>query len=300
MLKPETSLRSAPADFPWTEDLQDVLTALVADEVRDGPHLRISYELGTSDRVVAALDPTSQHYAASTMKLPLVLAAYRLRDRGTLDLDSTVTVHNSFTSRTGGPFSIDPDEDSDEEVWAALGTEVPLRWLCRRSIIRSSNLATNLVADAVGFDAVAEVIADCNATGVEVVRGIEDYAAQRAGISNVVTVSGLNRILLALADGTVAEASTCAEVLGILADNQVDTDIRPGLPPGTWVAHKNGWVSDGVLDAALVRPGGAADPDGQFVFSVAISGVWPNERAHELIQRLAGTVWDRRSGSTVG
>jgi beta-lactamase class A len=173
---------------------------------------------------------------------------------------------------------------------------VPLRWLCRRSIIRSSNLATNLVADAVGFEAVAEVIADCEADGVQVVRGIEDYAAQRAGISNLVTVSGLNRILLALATGTAAGPETCAAVLGVLADNEVDTDIRPGLPAGTWVAHKNGWVSDGVLDAALVRPRGGDDPRDQFVLSVAISGAWPNERSHRLIQRIAGAVWQRRPG----
>lgn len=300
VMKPETTLEAAPASISWSVDLQDVLTALVAAEVRNAPHLRISYELATPEGVIAALDAGAQHYAASTMKLPLVLAAYRLHDDGTLDLDSTVTVHNSFTSRVGEPFSIDRAEDSDEEVWAALGTEVQLRWLCRRSIIRSSNLATNLVAEAVGFEAVAEVIADCGATGVEVVRGIEDYAAQREGLSNLVTVSGLNKILLALAAGTAAQPRTCAEVLGILADNEVATDIRPGLPEGTWVAHKNGWVSDGVLDAALVRPGGGDDPGGQFAFSVAISGAWPNENAHQLIQRLARTVWERRAGNAGG
>lgn len=294
VMKPETSIGVVAAADAWTVDLHDVLTALVTEELREAPQLRISYELATPDGVVDSLEPESQHYSASTMKLPLVLAAYRLRDRGTLDLDSTVTVHNSFTSRTGEPYSIDRDEDSDPEVWAALGTQVPLRWLCRRSIIRSSNLATNLVAESVGFDAVAGVIADCDATGVAVVRGIEDYAAQRAGISNLVTVSGLNKILLALAAGTAAEPATCDEVLGILADNEVDTDIRPGLPAGTWVAHKNGWVSDGVLDAALVRPGGGADPQGEFVFSVAISGDWPNERAHQLIRRMAAAVWERR------
>ena len=299
-MKPETSIGVAAAADAWTIDLHDVLTALVTEELREAPHLRISYELATADGVVDALEPNAQHYSASTMKLPLVLAAYRLRDRGRLDLDSTVNVHNSFTSRTGEPYRIDRDEDSDSEVWAALGTEVPLRWLCRRSIIRSSNLATNLVAEAVGFEAVAEVIADCDATGVAVVRGIEDYSAQRAGISNVVTVSGLNKILLALAAGTVAAPGTCAEVLGILADNEVDTDIRPGLPAGTWVAHKNGWVSDGVLDAALVRPAGGADPAGEFALSVAITGDWPNGRAHQLIQRLATAVWDRRPSTGPG
>lgn len=296
VMKPETTLDAAP-ETTWSVDLQAVLTALVAAEVRDAPHLRISYELATPHAVVAGLDPAAQHYSASTMKLPLVLAAYRLHDSRTLDLDSTVTVHNSFTSRTGEPFSIDRAEDSDEQVWAASGTEVTLRWLCRRSIIRSSNLATNLVAEAVGFDAVAEVIADCDATGVEVVRGIEDYAAQREGLSNLVTVSGLNKILLALAAGTAAQPRTCRELLGVLADNEVATDIRPGLPDGTWVAHKNGWISDGVLDAALVRPAGGDDATGQFAFSVAISGNWPNENAHRLIQRLARAVWERRAGN---
>lgn len=300
MMKPETSTGAEAAADAWTSDLHGVLTALVAEELREGPDLRISYELATPDGVVDSLAPFDQHYAASTMKLPLVVAAYRLRDRGTLDLDSNLNVHNSFTSRTGEPFSIDRDEDSDEEVWAAFGTEVPLRWLCRRSIIRSSNLATNLVIEAVGFDAVAEVIADCGAVDVRVVRGIEDYAAQRLGVSNQVTVSGLNTILLALAAGTIAAPDTCTEVLGILADNEVDTDIRPGLPAGTWVAHKNGWVSDGILDAALVRPAGGADPQGQFAFSVAISGDWPNERCHQLIQRLAAAVWERRPSTSSG
>ncbi|WP_229669798.1 serine hydrolase [Microlunatus endophyticus] len=294
-MKPETATVAAAADA-WTADLHDVLTALVAEELSAAAHLRISYELATTDGVVDTRQPDLQHYSASTMKLPLVLAAYRLHDHGTLDLDSTLTVHNSFTSRTGEPYAIDPDEDSDPEVWARVGQQVPLRWLCRRSIIRSSNLATNLVADAVGFEAVAQVIVDCEADGVQVVRGIEDYAAQRAGISNLVTVSGLNKILLALAGGTAAPPGTCAAVLGVLADNEVDTDIRPGLPTGTWVAHKNGWVSDGVLDAALVRPHGGDDPRDQFVLSVAISGAWPNERSHRLIQRIAGTVWQRRPG----
>ena len=299
-MKPETSDSATAAADAWAVDLHDVLSALVTEELREAPHLRISYELATPGGVVDSREPLSQHYSASTMKLPLVLAAYRLRDRGALDLDSTVTVHNSFTSRTGEPYGIDRDEDSDPEVWAVFGTEVPVRWLCRRSIIRSSNLATNLVAEAVGFDAVAEVVTDCDATGVAVVRGIEDYAAQRAGLSNLVTVSGLNKILLALAAGTAARPDTCAEVLGILADNEVDTDIRPGLPAGTWVAHKNGWVSDGVLDAALVRPAGGADPAGQFVLSVAITGDWPNERAHKLIQRLAAAVWERRPSTSSG
>jgi beta-lactamase class A len=72
----------------------------------------------------------------------------------------------------------------------------------------------------------------------------------------------------------------------------VATDVRAGLPAGTWVAHKNGWVSDVVLDAALVRPGGAEQSDGEFAISVAVSGKLPNDHSHDLIRSIAGTVWD--------
>jgi beta-lactamase class A len=281
------------ADPAADPELAAALMALIARGLADEPGIRVSYQVRTADGVVAESAPAAEHYSASTMKLPLVLAAYRRRDQGTLDLDSTVKVHNSFTSQVGGTFGIDREDDSDEEVWERFGDEVSLRWLCRRSIIRSSNLATNLVLEAVGLEAVAETVALCRATGVQVVRGIGDYAAQRTGTSNLVTVAGLNAILLALADGTAADPATCREVLGILADNEVATDIRPGLPSGTWVAHKNGWVSDTVLDAALVRPGGPDDRTGEFVLSVAISGERPNDRSHELIQQIAATVWSR-------
>ncbi|HEY9293044.1 MAG TPA: serine hydrolase [Microlunatus sp.] len=274
--------------------LQTELDAIIEKARAEQTTLRISYELATPAGVVAAHEPDADHYAASTMKLPLVLAAYRLRDQGSLDLDSTVKVHNSFTSRVGSTFGITREDDSDEEVWAAFGQPVSLRWLCRRSIIRSSNLATNLIFETVGTDAIDEAIAACQAGGVRVVRAIEDYAAQSQGRGNLVSCHGLNTILLALAAGTAADPDTCEEVLGVLADNEVDTDIRPGLPDGIWVAHKNGWVSDAVLDAALIRPHGGDDPADQFVLTAAVSGEWPSDRQHEVIRRLAYAVWQRR------
>lgn len=282
-------------DRPLPERLEAIVREAIAEAAHDGTEVRVSYHLASSSGPIAAHAAEEQHYAASTMKLPMVLAAYRRRDQGTLDLDSMLTVHNSFTSRVGSPFGVDHEDDSDQDVWDAIGSQVSLRWLCRRSIIRSSNLATNLVLEAVGFDAVAEAVAACTADGVQVVRMINDYAAQGSGRSNLVTAAGLNAMVAALAAGTAGEPDTCREVLGILADNEVTTDVTQGLPTGTWVAHKNGWVSDAVLDAALVRPGGADDSGGEFVLSAAISGRWPNEKSHAVIGRLAGEAWAERA-----
>lgn len=277
------------------EQLQEQLRRIVADGIAENRELTASFQLATRTGVVAELEPGLGHYAASTMKLPLVLAAYRLRDQGSIDLDSPVTVHNSFTSQVGPTFGISAEDDSDQQVWEQLGQQVTLRWLCRRSIIRSSNLATNHVLEAVGLEAVAEAIAACAASGVQVVRGIEDFAARQDGRSNLVTADGLNTILLALAAGTAARPETCDDVLAVLADNEMDTDVRGGLPGGTWVAHKNGWVSDAVLDAALVRPAGGHDRAGEFALTVAVSGRWEEDKMHALIRQVATAVWQQHS-----
>ena len=95
-------------------------------------------------------NPDATHYAASTMKVAVMVAAYRLAGAGRQDLDAGITVHDDFESRLGsGTFRNDRDYDNDAEPWDLLGESAPLRWLVRRMIIKSSNLATNLVLEHV-------------------------------------------------------------------------------------------------------------------------------------------------------
>lgn len=289
--------------------LRDEVARLI-DEHRGGRAVDVSVEVRTPDGPVLEREPLRPHYAASTMKLPVLVAAYRQRDRGQLDLDAEVRVHNDFASLGSGRFALDPADDSDPQVWDRLGGTAPLGWLCRRMIVRSSNLATDLVLEQVGFDPVAEAIVACRADGVQVGRMIGDFGAQGDGHSNRVTAAGLAATLWSLERGTAAAPDTCAELLDVLAANGVDTDVRPGLPPGTWVAHKNGWVSDAVHDAALVRP----DDAPPFTLVVLTSGAWAdlpagadpdapehqpaieagNDRGHALIRTLASAVWRHR------
>ncbi len=49
----------------------------------------------------------------------------------------------------------------------------------------------------------------------------------------------------------------CQQMLEIMAQNEVDSLIEEGVPSGTVVAHKHGWISDTHADAAVVfSPGG--------------------------------------------
>jgi len=185
--------------------------------------------------------PDVVHQAASTLKLPLVIAAHRLAARGALDLDVPVPVSARFASvADGSAYELTPDYDNDDEPWNRLGAEVPLRWLMARAIVRSSNLATNLLLDRVGTDAVNEVYDQVAASGCRLRRGIQDIPASDAGIANTATASGLAAVVSGLLDGRLLAAAPAAEVERLLAAGEWNDAIPAGLPVGTYVAHKAG------------------------------------------------------------
>ncbi|MDP9240011.1 MAG: class A beta-lactamase-related serine hydrolase [Actinomycetota bacterium] len=233
--------------------------------------------------------PAAPHHAASTIKLALLVAVYRLADTGCLDLNSTVRVRPEFASVSGARFRLDRGYDNDEEPWERLGESASLRWLAGRMIVRSSNLATNLLLDQVGLPAVAEALVACGARDSAMRRPICDDAAASAGTSNVVTAADLAAVLGALADGRAASPAACAEMLEVLAAQEYLDGIPAGLPPATQVASKGGWVDEVLHDAALVRP----DDAPPYVLVVCTTGV---AGAADLIPEIAAATWaDRHS-----
>ncbi|MEU8368331.1 serine hydrolase [Micromonospora tulbaghiae] len=201
------------------------------------------------------------HYAASTMKLAVLVALFRAAEAGRLDLDAPVPVRNSFDSALSGAprFANDRDYDNDEAVWDRVDGEASLRWLAERMIVRSSNLATNICIGQVGLPAVAQAWALAGARHSVTGRGIEDFAARDSGIDNLVTAADLAALLGELAlgatrPGPLASPAGCAAMLDVLVAQEHREDLAAGLPDGTRIAHKNGWVRGVRHGAGVVFP----------------------------------------------
>ncbi len=140
-------------------------------------------------------------HAASTMKLPGLLEARRRVAEGELRFEQAVPLHNRFASLEGGhPYALDAAEDSDPDLHLRLGGEAALGELLERMIVRSSNLATNLVLELVPPPAVTRLCRSLGASDIEVLRGVEDAAAFRAGRNNLATAHDLVVLLEALAE----------------------------------------------------------------------------------------------------
>lgn len=230
------------------------------------------------------------HYAASTMKLPLLVAAYRLHARAEIDLDADVKVRNEFRSAFDrSRFHLDQGHDQDDETWDRIGRTTPLRWLVHHAIVKSGNLATNLVLDHVGAAEVAAVLADAGCTPATMLpRGIEDAAARKAGLDNTVTASDLARVMSGIAGARLGPEQMCRDVERVLALQEHRDKIPAGLPPGTYVANKTGWVDGVTHDVALVRPE-HAEP---YVLAVCTTLDVSESAASDLIAQISRRIWE--------
>lgn len=237
------------------------------------------------------LNPDVEFHAASTMKVPIMARLFRMAERGELSLDDSLPVTNRFTSiHDGSSYRLSPEDDSDPELYEKVGDRVPIRELVRRMIARSSNLATNELIRLADAGATRAMLEEIGAGGLQVLRGVEDIPAYRHGMNNTTTARALMELLSALARGHLAGPEATREMMSILEAQHFNDGIPAGLPDTVDVAHKTGWITGIVHDAAVVDPPGAPP----YVLVVLTRGDVEAERARRAVADVSRMIWDAR------
>ena len=85
-------------------------------------------------------------------------------------------------------------------------------------------------------------------------------------------------------------------MLDVLLAQEVVDDVVRGLPDGTRVGHKNGWVEGIRHSAALVLPGDAPE----FVLTTCISAPLGDDEGRDLVARIAAAAWADRHAIAAG
>lgn len=239
-----------------------------------------------------SLNPDSVFHAASTMKVPVMIEYFRRIDSGVIGHDNGLVLGTTFKSIVdGSPYQLDAGVDSDSSVFARVGQRVPLRWLVERMIVRSSNLATNTLIEVLDAKAVDATARSLGTTAMKVRRGVEDGKAFQAGLNNQTSARDLAVLLEAIESGKAASKQSSREMIDILAAQEFNDEIPAGLPPGTRVAHKTGWITGVTHDAALVYPAGRKP----YVLVVLTKGIPERPVAQKLIADISRLVWDNIS-----
>lgn len=230
-------------------------------------------------------------HAASTMKLPVMMALFQAIDAGEMRLSEPFAVRNQFQSIVdGSPFALDPKEDGDADLYQAVGSTRPLEELIRRMIVRSSNLATNLLIERIGASRATDLVRGLGGYRMKVLRGVEDEKAFKAGLNNTATAQDLEILLTALARGGTFSQGSNDKMIEILKEQEFNEKIPAYLPKGTPIAHKTGDITGVHHDAAIVFPPG----EPPYVLVVLTRGFQDEKQANQVIAEISRTVWEKR------
>jgi beta-lactamase class A len=267
-----TVLPAAPSIDSLRGRINSVLSA------HPGAEAAIYYrELSRPDSLIFNADLS--FHAASTMKVPVMIELFKRVDSRTVSLNQTVVLDNSFPSLVDGtPFSLDRNSDSDVSLYARIGQTATLGELNELMIAHSSNFATNVLLkllDAKTVNATAHALGARNMT---VLRGVEDSKAFDKGLNNTTTARDLGVLLAGIEQGTVASRGSCAAMKTVLLHQEFSAEIPAGLPPGVPVAHKTGWITATLHDAAIVYPRGRSP----YVLVVLTRNI-PNEKEAQVM-----------------
>jgi len=233
-------------------------------------------------------------HAASTMKTPVLLEVLRRVDAGTLAWTDELPVKNEFKSFVdGSPFSIGLEEN-DGPTMRRLGGKATLEFLVTEMIVRSSNLATNLVLSLVGPENVQAFTDALGAPTVKVRRCVEDSKAFEKGLNNETDAAGMGAVMEAAVRSPKLSPAARAKAWEILTGQTFNEEIPAGLHPqsGAVVGHKTGNMSTSQHDAAVVRL-----PDGrEYVLVLLANDFGANEEGRRKVidaaRKMSRAVWE--------
>ena len=275
MLQPAAARPTSPA-------LEAELRTIIA---ASGAEVAVAFRtIDGRDEVL--IDPDKVFHAASTMKVPVMIELFRQAKKGQLSLDDRLPIRNEFKSIVdGSPYKLSEGDDSDTEIYAAVGRTLTLRQLCDAMITVSSNFAANLLIERVGVENIRATVSRLGAEGMQVLRGVEDQKAFDKGMNNSTTARGLLILFQRLATGRAVNADSDSAMVDILKRQKFNDAIPSGVPAGTAVAHKTGNITKIHHDAGIVfaqRP---------YVLVILVRGIADQKVSGPLMAKISAGVY---------
>ncbi len=257
-----------------TKDPEDLKNKINAELAKNQGIFALAYKnLANGEEIL--INEKINFHAASTMKTPVLIEAYKQANAGKFSINDSLIVKNEFKSIVdGSTYTLDPKDDSETELYTKAGKKVKIYDLLYLMIIQSSNLATNIIIDLVGAHNANKTMRELGASDIQVLRGVEDTKAYRAGLNNTTTAYDQMLIFSKMAEGLTVNKSSSDAMINILLDQKFNDKIPSKLPKKVKVAHKTGWITGVNHDAGIVIL-----PDGRKYVLVLLSKELENDKA---------------------
>ncbi|MBI5946284.1 MAG: serine hydrolase [Chloroflexi bacterium] len=254
------------------------------------------YDLQTQNEILINADEVM--HPASTMKVSVMMEVFRQAHAGLLSMDEHLKVVNTFKSIVDeSEFALDVADDSEPTLFKCIGETASIRELTRLMIVRSSNLASNLLMERVGTARVNACIKELGIKDMTVIRGLEDKKAYQLNINNSASARSSTTMMRLIAEGKAVSKEACNEMIQVLLGQEFNESIPALLPAEVKVAHKTGWTGNFFHDIGIVFP-----PERKpYVISIFTHG-FPedNEKeAHSFMAQVSRIIYEEMHVETV-
>jgi beta-lactamase class A len=211
--------------------------------------------------------------AASTIKLPILIALFQDIDAGKISLTEKLTI--DAKSIAGGSGDLRNQKP---------GTQVNVLTVATKMMTISDNTATNLLIDRLGGKAILNQ--RFRAWGLKVTT-INQPLPDLAG-TNITTVKELTRSILAIQRGKIVSDAARTQILGMMSRTQRNTMLPKGLGAGAKIAHKTGDIGTLIADVGSIK-----SPSGKnYLATVLVKRSHNDPAGPELIRQMSKIVYD--------
>ena len=217
--------------------------------------------------------------AASTIKLPILVAFFQAVDAGQVRLDESLVMRKDLVASESGVMQYQP-----------VGTKYSALETVDQMITISDNTATNMLIDRLGgIAALNQRFKSWGLTQINLRNPLPDLQG-----TNTVTPKDLSTLMLKLGQGDLLTPRSRDLALDILRRTVTQTLLPPGLGAGSTIAHKTGDIGPSVGDSGLIGM-----PNGQrYVATVFVKRPHNDPRAQELIRQISKISYQALSNSS--
>ncbi len=211
--------------------------------------------------------------AASTIKIPILVAFFQDVDAGKIRLDEMLTMTEEL--KAGG---------SGAMQYKGIGTKFTALETAAEMIINSDNSATNMIINRLG--GINNVNQRFREWGLENTL-IKNYLPDLEG-TNTTSSKDLAYVLGLVNDGQLVSVRARDRILGIMQKTKTRTLLPQGLGAGAIIAHKTGDIGTILGDAGIVDM-----PNGKrYLVATLVQRPHNDYSARTLIQNISKAIYN--------
>lgn len=168
--------------------------------------------------------------AASVIKIPVMIEAFRAREAGELSLDELHALADAERRPSCGTLKA-----------MHTGIEMTLLDLVKLMIIVSDNTATNILIERLGMEHINATLRNLGCEKTTLRRLLFDSEAACRGLENTITAGEMGMLLERLFLGKIVSRKASAAMMDILLDQRLNGKLPFFLhASGVRIAHKTG------------------------------------------------------------